>query len=78
MHEYNIVDIHKNAIMESRNASFFEDVFPCKSKEKSSSSKQVLETINGNSHDEINDGEVEPRRSKRERMGKYFGPEFLN
>ncbi|XP_071913959.1 uncharacterized protein [Coffea arabica] len=29
-----ISDIHKNTIMESRNASFFEDVFPCKSNEK--------------------------------------------
>ena len=33
IHELNIQDIHKNTIMESRNASFFEDVFPCKSKE---------------------------------------------
>ena len=34
-----ISDIHKNTIMESRNASFFEDVFPCKSNGASSSSK---------------------------------------
>ena len=53
--------------MESRNESFFEDVFPCKSKEERSSSKRVLETINENSHDENNDGEVEPKRSKRVR-----------
>ena len=32
VHESNISDIHKNTIMELRNASFFEDVFPCKSK----------------------------------------------
>ncbi|KAL6329980.1 hypothetical protein AAG906_039895 [Vitis piasezkii] len=32
VYESNIPDIHKNTIMESRNASFFEDVFPCKSK----------------------------------------------
>ena len=32
VHELNISDIHKNTIMESRNASFFEDVFSCKSK----------------------------------------------
>ena len=31
-HESNISDIHKNTIMESRNASLFENVFPCKSK----------------------------------------------
>ncbi|RVW75987.1 Retrovirus-related Pol polyprotein from transposon TNT 1-94 [Vitis vinifera] len=36
VYESNIPDIHKNTIMESRNASFFEDVFPYKSKEESS------------------------------------------
>ena len=49
VHESNILDFHKNTIMESRNASFFEDVFPCISKEKPSSSKRVLEAINENS-----------------------------
>ena len=49
VHELNITDIHKNTILESRNALFFEYVFPCGSKEKPSSSKRVLETIHGNS-----------------------------
>ena len=35
--ESNIPDIHKNTIMESRNASLFEDVFPYKSKQEPSS-----------------------------------------
>ena len=48
VHELNIPDIHKNTIMESRNAPFFDNVFPCKSKEEPSSSKRVLETINEN------------------------------
>ena len=39
VYESNISNIHKNMIMESRNASFFEYVFPCKSKEKPCSSK---------------------------------------
>ena len=39
VHELNILDIHKNMIMELRNASFFKDVFPCRSKEEPSSSK---------------------------------------
>ena len=38
-HESNIPNIHKNMIIESRNASFFEDVFPCRSREEPSSSK---------------------------------------
>ena len=37
VHESNIQDFHKNTIMESRDASFFEDVFPCNSKEEPSS-----------------------------------------
>ena len=66
VHESNILGIHKNTIMELRNASSFEDVFPCKSKEELISSKRVLETINENS--QYQDGEVEPRCSKRERI----------
>ena len=73
----NILDIHKNMIMELRNASLFEDVFPCKFKEEPSSSKHKLETINENSQDRNEDSEVKPRRSKRERIKKYFGPKFL-
>ena len=38
-------------MMESRNASFFKHVFPCKSKEESSSSKRTHETINEESYD---------------------------
>ena len=78
VHESNISNIHKNMIMESRNASFFEDVFPCKSKEEPSSSKRVFEsTINENSWDQDKDGKVEPRNSKRARTKKSFGPDFL-
>ena len=36
VHESNIPDIHKNMIMESRNAFFFEFVFPCRSREEPS------------------------------------------
>ena len=58
--------------MESRNLSFFEDVFPCRSKVESSSLKRVLETINGNSQDQDKYGEVEPRHSKSARTKKNF------
>ena len=44
-------DIHKNTIMESKNASFFEHVFSCKSKEGSSYSKRTHETMNEESYD---------------------------
>ena len=75
VHESNIPNIHKSTIIESRIASFFEDVLPCKSKEEPNSSKRVLETINGNGQDQ--DGELEPRHSKRVRTEKSFGPDFL-
>ena len=61
--------------MESRNVYFFEDIFPCRSKEESSSSKRVVEAINENS--QAQDCEVEPRRSKRVRIEKSFSPDFL-
>ena len=37
--------IHKNTIMESRNALFFEDVFPCLNKEEQISTSNGKETI---------------------------------
>ena len=77
VHESNISDIHKNTIMESRNASFFEDVFPCKFKEEPGSSKHKLEPINENSQNQNEDSEVEPRHSKRAMIEKSFGPDFL-
>ncbi|XP_073137638.1 uncharacterized protein [Henckelia pumila] len=72
VYESQIPDIHKNTIMESRNASFFENVFPCKSKEEPGSSKRSHETI----EQEVNH-EVEPRQSKRARIEKSFGPDFI-
>ena len=74
-----ILDIHKNTIMESRNASFFEHIFPCKSDEGPSSSKRTYETMNEDSQDQNQEQEVEdePRRSKRIRIEKSFGPYFL-
>ena len=77
VYESNILDIHKNTIMESRNASFFEDVFLCKSKEELSSLKRMLKTINENSQEQNKEVEVEPRRSKKARIEKYFGIDFL-
>ena len=51
MHEFENPNIHKNTIMESRNVSFFEHVFSCKSKEGSSLLKRTYETMNEESHD---------------------------
>ena len=64
-------------IMESRNASLFDDVFPCKSKVEPNSSKRAFGTINENRQEENDNGEVEPRRRKKVRVENSFGPDFL-
>ena len=52
VYKFEIFDIHKKMIMESRNASFFEHIFPCKSDKGPSSSKRTYETMNEDSQDQ--------------------------
>ena len=56
--------------MESKNVSFFEHVFPCKSKERPSLSKKTHETMNEESLDSEHEQrvQIEPRQSKRIRV----------
>ncbi|KAD5802609.1 hypothetical protein E3N88_13969 [Mikania micrantha] len=63
--------------MESRNASFFEEVFPCLKKELPSSSTPVDEIVHDEDQEQLEAEKVEPRRSKRQRIEKSFGPDFL-
>ena len=83
VHESQIDDIHKNTIMESNNASFFENIFPRRNKDEESSSKRLYSSIEDDEHhegvEEHHEGveESEPRRSKRGRVEKSFGPDFL-
>ena len=51
VYESKNLDIHKNTIMESRNASFFKYVFPCNSKRGPSSFKWTYDTMNKENHD---------------------------
>ena len=76
VYESQIPDIHKNTIMESRNVSFFEHKFPYKSKEVPSTSKRTYEAITEDSQGQEQVIEDEPRRSKRARTEKSFGPVF--
>ncbi|GJW58593.1 retrotransposon protein, putative, ty1-copia subclass [Tanacetum coccineum] len=84
-----IPHIQKNAVMESRNASFFENIFSCLTKEIGSSSRLDDEVVqdkrqrdDNDLHDErqdqLEEEEVEPRRSKRARTEKSFGPDFVS
>ncbi|GJU13209.1 retrotransposon protein, putative, ty1-copia subclass [Tanacetum coccineum] len=89
IHDLKNPDIQKNALMESRNASFFENIVPCLTKETGSSSRLDDEVVqdkrqldDNDLHDERQDQlekeEVEPRRSKRARTKKLFGPDFVS
>ncbi|GKB70715.1 retrovirus-related pol polyprotein from transposon TNT 1-94, partial [Tanacetum coccineum] len=83
VHDSKNLDIQKNAVMESRNASFFENIFPCLTKEIRSSSRLDDEVVqdkrqqdDNDLHDEkqdqLEEEEVEQRRSKRDRTKKSF------
>ena len=83
VHKSEIPDIHRNTIMESRNACFFEDIFPCRTHERVPRSLEKFDEL-ASEDDHIDDSgddqiEVldEPRRSKRARISKSFGPDFL-
>ena len=49
IHKSEIIDMHANIIIESRNASFFENVFPYKSTHESNASKRTHDTTIGSS-----------------------------
>ncbi|GKB58909.1 retrovirus-related pol polyprotein from transposon TNT 1-94 [Tanacetum coccineum] len=77
-HESKNTDIQKNTVMESRNASFLEYIFPCLSKETGSSSRLDDKVVQDKRQDQTEEEEVEPRRSKRARNEKSFGPDFVS
>ncbi|KAB2595492.1 hypothetical protein D8674_030942 [Pyrus ussuriensis x Pyrus communis] len=61
---------------ESADVEFFEDIFPYKEKESGSNTKRVHD----HSHDEASSSgvqDVEPRRGKRIKVSKNFGPDFI-
>ncbi|GJR67773.1 retrotransposon protein, putative, ty1-copia subclass [Tanacetum coccineum] len=77
------------AVLESRNASFFENIFPYLTKETGSSSRLDEEVVqdkrqrdDNDLHDEtqnqLEEDEVEPQRSKRARTEKSFRPDFIS
>ena len=68
IHKSDIPDMHVNTIIESRNASFFEEIFLCKPTQETNSLKRNLESTSSTSYDQElmeERNEVEPRRSKR-------------
>ena len=81
VHKSETSDIHRNTIMELRNACFFEDIFPCRTHAGVPRSlEQFDELASDDDHfdDQVeNQGDDQPRRSKRARMSKSFGLDFL-
>ena len=76
VHKLDISDIQENTIMESRNASFFEEIFPYKGISGTSSNKRTYDNLASSSHQEKYP-EDEPRRSKRPKVTKSFGPDYI-
>ena len=67
--------MHHNTIIESRNASFFEHVFPNKPSQESSSPKSTHDTASSSNQNQQEIDEL--RRSKRARTSKLFGSDFI-
>ncbi|XP_076940279.1 uncharacterized protein LOC143609401 [Bidens hawaiensis] len=87
VHEFKNPNVHEGTIVEWRTNDFFENVFPCLRKTHASSSRAVDEantsraiddTVHDERHErpEIEEGEL--RRSKRPRIEKSFGPDFVS
>ncbi|KAL6331695.1 hypothetical protein AAG906_016691 [Vitis piasezkii] len=67
-----IPDVHENTIIESRNASFFKNTFPCKSTLEKSSQKITYEAASS-SHQDLE----EPKCNKKGKVSKLFGLDYL-
>jgi len=62
--------------MESRNVTFFDDVFLRKEVQENCSLERIIE-VSSNDHHQSGDNKVEFRMSKREKTTKKLGPDFL-
>jgi hypothetical protein len=81
-----VPDLLVGTIMESRDATFFENIFPMRD-ETSSSSQESVEKDDSTKSMELNeptfiehpeeDNDEAPRRSKRKRTEKSFGDDFI-
>ena len=84
-----ILDVHVDSIIESRDTTFFENIFPMKDMHSMSrfsseiTSKPVAPIITETSEQPVErekilekDDSEAPRRSKRQRVAKSFGDDF--
>ena len=77
VYDSKVSDIHKNTVMESRNTTFFVNVFSSKMNNSSKRTHETIEedSLNQESREEI-EIEDEPRRSKRVRTEKLLAHIF--
>ncbi|KAG7552374.1 Zinc finger CCHC-type [Arabidopsis thaliana x Arabidopsis arenosa] len=73
VHKSDNAEVKVNTIIESNEAEFFEDVFPYK-EPRNPCTKRVRDD---NDRVRIQEEEYEPRRSKRARVAKDFGTDFM-
>ena len=81
-----VPDLHVGTIMESRDATFFENIFPMRDETSSSRQEFIEEDISTepmehNEHTLVENPEEDnneaPRKSKRQRTPKSFGDDFI-
>ena len=89
IHRSEVPDMTVGTTIESRNAIFFESVYPCKDKDKSeasssnrtdgetSSSKPLEEEPTSHKRSRSDPEGSEPRRGSRVRTPKDFGPDYI-
>ena len=73
---YRFFDINNNTIIESRDAIFHENKFPFKYKNSGGFEQQEKFECSTSKSKDVNEYEIEPRRSKRPRIEKVFGPKY--
>ncbi|GJS21635.1 DNA polymerase zeta catalytic subunit-like protein [Tanacetum coccineum] len=83
VYKSNVEDVSNNTIIESAEAEFFENIFPYKDKEKQISNPRKRVMNDQLSQDETDNNSkvlqenVKPRRSKRTKVTKDFGPAYM-
>ena len=76
VYKSDILEIHVNTIIESRNASFFEDVFPYKRTQENKTTKRAHEDLSSDPRMDKKE-QIKPRKSKWTKVSTTYGPDFL-
>jgi hypothetical protein len=83
--KYEIPDVHANTMTESHDSTFFENIFPMKDSVASNSQPTYISALEPSTNSEpttnveqVTEQDIDaPRRSKRQRIEKSFGDDFI-